>query len=228
MTTTGEQLAVLFDMDGVLIDSYEAHFESWQVVAGKRGRTYTEADFVAGFGRTSRELIREQWEGASEWTEEQVAELDEEKETAFRDILDKKFPAMEGGQELISHLYKSGFQIAVASSGPRENVEFVIDRLGIRSCLSTVITGNDVTKGKPNPQVFQLAAQGVGVPNPLCCVIEDAPAGVAAAKAAGSACIGLIRTTGYTVNLDDADLLVTTLRDITPEKITELIQSQQG
>ncbi|QDU81673.1 Phosphorylated carbohydrates phosphatase [Polystyrenella longa] len=222
------QLAVLFDMDGVLIDSYAAHFESWQVVAKQRGGTYTEEEFVAGFGRTSRELIREQWNGAENWSEDEVAQLDNDKEAAFRDILNENFPAMPGGRELIFDLYERGFRIAVASSGPRENVQLVIDRLEIGSCLSAVITGNDVTKGKPDPQVFQLAAQGVDVPNPLCCVIEDAPAGVAAANAAGSSCIGLVRPGKYSVNLDDANLIVSHLNEINPAKIAELIQSRQG
>ncbi|MEZ6045661.1 MAG: HAD family phosphatase [Planctomycetaceae bacterium] len=183
--SSDSQMAVLFDMDGVLIDSYKAHYESWQVIASERGRTYSEEDFVAGFGRTSREVIREQWEGAADWTEAQVAELDEAKEAAFRQILDRDFPAMPGATQLIRELHEAGFRIAVASSGPRENVELVIRRLEIAPYLSAVITGDDVTLGKPNPQVFLLAAEGVEVDIHQCCVIEDAPAGVAAAKAPG-------------------------------------------
>ncbi|MAT16574.1 MAG: hypothetical protein CMJ46_15040 [Planctomyces sp.] len=227
MTGSNDQLAVLFDMDGVLIDSYAAHFESWQVVAKDRGTVYTEEDFVAGFGRTSREIIREQWDGAENWTDEEVAELDQAKEVAFRDIIATNFPAMPGGRQLVFDLYERGFRIAVASSGPSENVHLVIDRLGISDCLSAVVTGNDVTKGKPDPQVFQLAASKVNVPNARCCVIEDAPAGVAAAVAAGSACIGLARPVRYTVDLSAADLVVPALEQINASNITELIQSKQ-
>src|SRR5580704_13113560 len=112
-----EPKAVLFDMDGVLIDSYRAHFESWRRVAREHSRDYTEAQFAAGFGRTSREVIAEQWQGEP-LSDERIAEIDRRKEAIFREIISGDFPAMDGAFELIESLVRAGFRVAVGSSGP--------------------------------------------------------------------------------------------------------------
>ncbi len=156
--------AAIFDMDGVLIDSYRAHFESWRRTAVERGRVYTEEQFAAGFGRTSREVIAEQWEGHGErLSDEQIARIDERKEGLFREIIAADFPAMAGAVELIESLVRAGFRVAVGSSGPRENVQLAIERLGIGKLLSAAVTGHDVKRGKPDPQVFLIAAERCGV-----------------------------------------------------------------
>lgn len=221
------QLAMLFDMDGVLIDSYQAHFESWQVVAAEYGRTYSEEEFVAGFGRKSQELIREQWEGAEEWSDQQVTELEEKKEAAFREIMKRDFPAMPGARQLMNDLHEAGFKIAVASSGPRVNVELVIDELGIRDILTASVTANDVTIGKPHPQVFLKAAEKVGVSPEFCCVVEDAPAGVTAAKAAEMMCVGFVQPVPMAQPLPDADVVISRLDQLTAENVRELILNRR-
>ncbi|HET6326735.1 MAG TPA: HAD family phosphatase [Planctomycetaceae bacterium] len=218
-----DRKAAIFDMDGVLIDSYRAHFESWQQVAVENGRVYTEVQFAAGFGRTSREVIADQWQGEP-LSDEQIAEIDRRKEWLFREIIGRDFPAMDGAVELIRALVQAGFGIAVGSSGPPDNVHLAIERLGIGRLLSATVTGADVKRGKPDPQVFLTAAERIGVPPARCVVIEDAPVGIEAARRGGMHAIG-VASTGRTVEqLRAADLVVHSLRELTPERFEEMLR----
>ncbi len=217
-------IGVIFDVDGVLIDSYHAHFQSWCQLASEIGRTCTEAEFVRGFGRTSRENIVEQWSDKS-WTVEEVRQLDDRKEWLFREIIRDPFPAMAGAADLIRSLHQAGFRVAAGSSGPPENVNLVIESLGVAEIVQCRITARDVTRGKPDPQVFQLAAQGLGLPASSCCVVEDAPAGIKAAHAAGIVCIGLASTGRTRPELDNAEYVVDSLSELTPTQIRNLIRN---
>jgi beta-phosphoglucomutase len=214
--------AVIFDMDGVLVDSYHAHFESWQIVAAEQGLALTEADFAAQFGRTNQEIIAVYW-GADRYTDDEVAALGNRKEAAFREILQADFPAMPGARELLLALHDAGFALAVGSSGPPENIELVLGALGARRLFGAVVTASDVTRGKPDPQVFLLAAERLGVLPGRCAVVEDAPAGIAAAKAGGMTGIGLASTGRTRRSLSAADLVVDSLGELSPRLIGKLI-----
>src|SRR6185503_16018782 len=137
--------AVLFDLDGVLVDSYAAHRRSWQMLAAEEGLPFSEEEFRQSFGRTSRETIPSFWPGRAS----EVARFDSRKEALFRTDIERNFPAMDGGSELVQALQAAGFALAIASSAPPENVELTIDRLGIRDSLGAVVTGCDVERGKP-------------------------------------------------------------------------------
>jgi beta-phosphoglucomutase len=213
---------VIFDMDGVLVDSYAAHWESWRQLGQTAGFDMTEAQFVATFGRTSREIIAEFWPHLAT-TRAQVAALDQQKEELFRAILAADFPAMDGAVELVDALHAAGFALAVGSSGPPENVALVLDKLKRQKKFAAVVTGMDVTRGKPNPQVFQLAVQQIGLAASRCLVIEDAPSGVAAAKAAGMKCIGLASTGRDPRSLRQADRVVSSLREVSADGIARII-----
>lgn len=217
-----QKAAVIFDMDGVLVDSYEAHFKSWQAVAADDGLAITEAEFAKTFGRTSREIIAALW-GEGRYGDEEIRALDQRKEAAFRELIDADFPAMPGAVPLLKALAEAGFVMAVGSSGPPENVELVLGRLDAGRLFQAVVTGMDVTRGKPDPQVFLTAAERLGVGAARCAVVEDAPPGVAAANAAGMKSIGFA-STGRTVDqLADADLTIRSLDDLSPAVVRELI-----
>jgi len=119
------QLAVIFDMDGVLVDSYRAHFASWLALARECGFEFTERQFAATFGRTSRDIIANLWPDPP--PDERIAEMDDRKEALYREIISKDFPAMDGARELIRALHAAGFKLAVGSSGPPENVAVALD-----------------------------------------------------------------------------------------------------
>ncbi len=216
------KLAVIFDMDGVLVDSYSAHFKSWQIVAAEEGHVITEADFALHFGRTSREIIAAYWP-ESGLSDAEIAALDDRKELAFREILKAAFPVMPGALDLLQSLHEAGFGLGVGSSGPPENVDLVLDRLEAKSLFGAVVTGADVTRGKPDPQVFLIAAERLGVVPRQCAVVEDAPLGIAAAKTAGMASVGLVSTGRARESLSDADLVVDSLAELSPEVLKRLI-----
>ncbi len=225
---TGEEnaVAVIFDMDGVLIDSYHAHYRSWLEMAKPEGLHFTEAEFATTFGHTSRKIIARFW-GEGRYDDAQIAELDERKEIAFRKIIEADFPAMPGAVELLRSLRAAGYRLAVGSSGPPENVAMVLEKLGATGLFDAVVTGADVSRGKPDPEVFLLAAQRLGVVPGNCAVIEDAPAGVAAANAAGMTSVGLLSTGRTRKDLAAAQAIVESLEDLTPQILHELIAKRQ-
>ena len=222
-----QQLAVIFDMDGVLVDSYHAHFKSWQLLAAGEGRTLTESEFAEQFGRTNREIITTYW-GANRYSDEQLAEMDDRKEAAYREILQADFPAMPGAGALLESLHHAGFGLAVGSSGPPENIELVLREMGIASLFGAVVTARDVTRGKPDPQVFLIAAERLGVAPGGCAVVEDAPAGVSAANSAGMASIALASTGRTRSQLARADLIIDSLDELSPETVRDLIERAGG
>lgn len=213
-----KQYAVIFDVDGVLVDSYQAHFESWQDVARQHEFSMTEAQFAALFGRTSRDIIRNLWPGHAA-SDEAVARIDDEKEAAYREIIVAEFPAMPGAVALIESLHAAGFALALGSSGPPENVELALDGLGHRHLFGAWVTGADVTRGKPDPQVFQVAAGRLDVSPERCAVVEDAAAGIAAANAAGMTSIALVSTGHSRGEYAEADHIVDSLDELSAELI---------
>ena len=209
-------------MDGVLVDSYDAHLESWLVMAKEQGQSFTKEHFDTVFGRTSFEIIAELWENC-DLSREAMMEMDDRKELFFREILEKNFPAMPGIQKLVTALDEAGFQLAVGSSGPPENVEFVLNALGLKDHFDAIVTGRDVTRGKPDPEVFLTAAAKVGVDPSRCVVVEDAPPGIKAAHAGGMRAIGLASTGRTPEMLAEAEMVVTSLESLTPESFDRLL-----
>jgi beta-phosphoglucomutase len=214
--------AVIFDMDGVLVDTYHAHYESWLAMAEPEGLSFTEAEFAPTFGRTSREIIAYFW-GDGRYTDAEIAALDAKKEAAFRRIIEADFPAMPGARSLLEELHDAGFALALGSSGPPQNVELVLERLGAGELFQAVVTGMDVTRGKPDPQVFLIAAERLRMPPRRCAVIEDAPAGVAAANAAGMTSVGLTSTGRTAESLAAANLVVGSLAELSAGVLRELV-----
>jgi beta-phosphoglucomutase len=215
--------AVIFDMDGVLVDSYAAHLASWQALAAEQGLRFGEDDFRATFGRTSREIMQATW--GDRVREEEIGRLDARKEALYRDRIREAFPAMPGAAELIDALAEAGFRLAVGSSGPPENVALALERLGRAERFAAKVTGADVERGKPDPQVFRLAGERLGVPPSGCIVVEDAPDGIVAARAAGMACVAVLSRGRAAADFREspADLTVERLADLSVESLSGLL-----
>ena len=219
------KLAVIFDIDGVLVDSYVPHFESWRMAGREWGFEMTESQFVFTFGRTSRDIIAHFWPHLA-GSPDEIATIDRRKESAYRAIIREQFPAMPGAIELIDELAEAGFVLAVGSSAPTENVALTIEKLARADKFAGVVSGSDVTHGKPDPQIYLLASSRIGVPPSRCLVIEDAPVGITAAKAAGMACIGLASKGHEIENLSHADHVVRSLSEISVPLVRQLIQGK--
>jgi beta-phosphoglucomutase len=216
------QLAVIFDVDGVLTDSYQPHFLSWQRMFNELGVEFTEETFRGTFGRTNRDIFGELYQGSL--SEEEIVRRGDRKEVLYREIITESFVPVPGAADLIDALADAGFKLAVGSSGPPENIQVTLEKLGRTSRFSAIVTGADVKRGKPDPQVFLLAAERLGMPPARCAVIEDAPQGVEAANRAGMTSIGLLGTTTRE-KLSHARIVVDQLAKLTPKKIAKLIEA---
>lgn len=214
--------AVIFDMDGVLVDSYAAHREAWRAMAAAEGLPFDEAKFRRLFGRLSRSIADALW-GPGRYTDAQLAGLNDRREAAFREIAAAAFPAMPGARDLLTALKAAGFALAVGSSGPPENVALVLDRLGVRPLFRVLVTGLDVRHGKPDPEVFLVAAARLGIAPARCAVVEDVPPGVEAANRAGMASIGMAGGDAPERDLSAARLVVHSLAEITPFVVRRLL-----
>jgi beta-phosphoglucomutase len=216
-----QRLGVIFDMDGVLVDSYRAHFEAWQRLGRELDRPITEAMFIPTFGLRNPEIFRTLWGDA--FSEADAERWGEWKEQVYRQIITERFPAMDGAPELLDALKSAGFALAIGSSGPPENVAAALHGLGRPDLFDATVTRDDVTRGKPHPEVFLKAAAKLGLAPGRCAVVEDALAGLEAAKAAGSVPIALTGTFKREDLAPLAALVVDSLRDLSPEKIARLI-----
>jgi beta-phosphoglucomutase len=215
--------AVIFDMDGVLIDSYHAHLAAWQRLGEELGRPITQEAFVPTFGRVNREIFHHLWGDA--FTDDDIRRWGDWKEVEYRRIVTEHFSGMDGAVELLDALKAAGFALAVGSSGPPENVEVVLRGLGRARLFDAVVNGREVACGKPDPEVFLKAAEKLGVEPGRCAVVEDSLAGLEAARRAGMTPIGLTGTFPRERLAETAALVVDSLRDLSPERIAALIDA---
>jgi beta-phosphoglucomutase len=185
--------AVIFDMDGVLVLSIEAHATAWRATAERYGRPMTHADFLRVNGMTNHDICTTLW-GPERATAEFIARVGDEKERAYRDAVRANLPLAPGLLPLLQQLAAAGARLAVGTSGPQENVDLILDQGGLRPCFLGVVHAGLVRRGKPAPDIFLRAAELVGVEPARCTVVEDAPTGVRAALAAGMRCVGVATT----------------------------------
>ena len=182
--------AALWDVDGTLVDTAELHFRAWSELARREGWAFDRAIFGAGFGRRNPEIIRTFF--APDATDAQVAELGEAKEVLYRAATERHgVDLLPGVAELLAGLAAAGWRQAVASSAPRGNLDLLLRLTGTAHYFGAVVSAEDVARGKPDPEVFQVAASKLGVPTNRCVVLEDAVAGVESATAAGMPCVAV-------------------------------------
>jgi beta-phosphoglucomutase len=220
---TKAQLGVIFDVDGVLLDSYQMHFQCWMSLAAEDGIVITESEFRSLFGRRGQEIARQVW--GPELSEQHIVSIHRRKQALYRESLQRNLPAMDGAVQLIDKLVEAGWVLAVGSSAPYANVEMTLEGLGRKQAFSAIVTGSDVTQGKPDPRVFLLAAQRMSLEPSHCAVIEDAPAGIAAAVAGGMTAIALLGT-ARADRFPQAHLVVDSLHQLSSKRIARLIQAQ--
>jgi len=212
--------AVIWDLDGVIADTAPYHQRAWQETFRKRGVKFTEEDFRQSFGLRNDTIISNILD--KEISQEEISGIAKEKEESFRRGIRDNIKPLPGVIKLIKSLDADKFQQAIASSTPQENIRLVTEGLDIRNYFQVIIGDEDVSEGKPNPQVFLLAAERLEVEPKHCIVIEDAVAGVSAAKRAGMRCLAVTNTNPRN-NLKEADLVVDSLEVITMSDLEGLL-----
>jgi beta-phosphoglucomutase len=180
--------AVIFDMDGVLIDSHPIHKKAWRRFLASAGKTVSDEqlDFVLD-GRKREEILTH---FLGPLTPQQVTEYGHRKEQLFREEA-RHVGMVAGIEKFLDEIEQANIPMAIASSGSSSRVRLLLDRPALRNRFAAVVTGDDVSQGKPDPAIFKKAAEAVGTPFPDTLVVEDAVAGVVAAKSVGMWCLAI-------------------------------------
>jgi beta-phosphoglucomutase len=221
-------LGILWDMDGTLVDTAELHFAAWLRVCKEQSRDFSRADFAATFGRRNPEIV--EFLFGKRFDAAQVAQLGERKEMFYRTEAAKGVSLLPGVRSLLQKWHRAGGKQGVGSSAPRANLSLILNRTTVASFMDAVVGMEDTQRGKPDPQVFLIAAAKLGLQPKKCLVVEDAVAGVQAAKAGGMKCLA-VRFVGHhsEANLKEAgaDRVVTSLQDVSVPDIVALLTSAQ-
>jgi len=190
MTQSHLVLAVLWDLDGTLLDSRELHWLAWRESLTGEGFLLSREQFDASFGQRNDATLAA-WLGPTA-DRADFARIAGEKEERYRRLVRKRGVELLPGVEMwLARLAAAGWRQALATSAPRLNVDAILEVLGMASVFAAVVTAEDVMQGKPDPEVFLVAARRLDAPVYRCVVVEDSPAGIEAARRAGMRCIGV-------------------------------------
>ncbi len=218
------KIGALFDWDGVIIDSHDQHEQSWFLLAEEIGKPMTRDLFKTSFGMRNAQIIPELFHWANPDDQESIQRLGDRKEALYREIIRRDgIEPLPGVADLLHSLKESRIPCAVGSSTPLENIDCLMDMLGFKKFFQAVVSAEDVDRGKPDPQVFLLAASRIQRAPENCVVFEDAHAGVEAGKRGGMKTIA-VTTTHPAGTLDDADLVVDSLAEVTLDAIASLLR----
>lgn len=210
--------AVLWDMDGTLLDSAEYHWLAWRDILAGESFDLAHDQFVATFGQRNDTILRD-WLGADLAISE-VARIGDAKEARYRALVQAGgITLLPGVERWLTRLQAAGWRQAIASAAPRANVEAIVAALGIAAYFDAISSAEDVQRGKPDPQVFLVAAERLEVLPQRCIVIEDAPAGLLGAQRGGMRAIG-VRSSHTDLQ---ADIVVDTLADLPDDAFERLI-----
>jgi beta-phosphoglucomutase len=216
--------AVLWDVDGTLVDTAELHFQAWVALAKAIDRPFTRADFAGTFGWRNPEIIPKLF--GSHYSPEEVAELGHRKEDLYRSEAEKGVSLLPGAADILSGVHSLGGQQAIGSSAPRRNIDLILRITGVSSHFAAVIAMEDTQRGKPDPEVFARGAKALGVDPARCVVLEDAPVGVQAAKAAGMRAVAVTFAQHHpadTLLAAGADLVVSSLEEVDAARLRGLL-----
>lgn len=216
-----EARAVLWDVDGTLLDSREYHWLSWREVLLAEGYPLTYEEFLASFGRRNDEILPLYF--GSDMSSADIDRISLSKEARYRALMQEGgVQPLPGVREWLQQLHETGWRQAVASSAPLLNVQAILKVLEIESFFEVVTSAEDVQRGKPDPQVFLVTAQKLGVAPKQCVVVEDAHVGIEAARQAGMRAIGVLSSHA---NLD-GDIVVQTLDQLPADAFDRLLHTK--
>jgi beta-phosphoglucomutase family hydrolase len=217
---TQEARAVLWDMDGTLLDSADYHWLAWREVLAAEGFELTRKRFAESFGRRNDATLRAYF--GEEFPLSEVERIGAIKEARYRELVRTRgVTFMPGVARWLARLNAEGWRQALASSASLENVEVILGALSIEDRFHAIVTAEDVSRGKPDPEVFLVAAARVSAPPPRCVVIEDSAAGIEAARRAGMPTVGVLSSHASL----ESDLTVSTLDELEEDAFDRLLTS---
>jgi HAD superfamily hydrolase (TIGR01509 family) len=212
--------AVLWDMDGTLIDSEEFHWISWRDTMANEGVPITREQFLASFGQRDDSIIP-RWLGVAS-TPERVEKISSAKEELYRDLIRRHgMKPLPGVRTWLHRLHEAGWLQAIASAAPRPNIDVVLEALSATRLFQGIVSADDVHHGKPDPEVYLIAASRLGAPPARSIVVEDAAAGVEGARRAGMRSIGISRNGKHL----PADIVVRSLELLDQNAFETLLNS---
>ena len=213
----------IFDMDGTLADTMPTHQLAWDTLMPELGVSVDRDDFFSwSAGLTNREIFPRLL--GSDITVDEVNRLSEHKESLFRELYRSQMTAVKGAEAFLQRTTTAGYRRGVGTAAPPPNVDLVLDGLNLRQHFQTIVCNTDVKHGKPDPEIFLLAAQRLGSRPEDCVVFEDAPAGIEAARRAGMACVVITSTLTreQIAALDDTRHVVHVVSDFTDPTLLAL------
>jgi beta-phosphoglucomutase family hydrolase len=215
-------LGCIFDWDGVICDSSAPHIEAWKMLAAEERLIFPEHLFKQSFGMKNEQIIPQLFKWTTDM--EEIRRIDKRKESIYRELVVKNgavtFPGVE---PFLTMLKEFDIPCVIGSSAPRANVTTSLDKLGFNDFFGSIVCGEDVMYGKPDPQIFLTAARNLGLSPSQCVVFEDAHVGIAAARAGGMRIVA-VTTTYPRASLAQADCVVDRLDEITLTRLKQLFE----
>jgi beta-phosphoglucomutase len=213
---------VIFDMDGVIVDTEPVHRYAYYKQFEELNIEVTEAMYTSFTGFSTRntfQTLKEQFQ-----LKHEVEDLIQRKRSIFNDAFDTKedLELLEGVRTLIEDLHQNGIQLILASSASKVTIDRVFSRFGLHDFFTHVVSGEDFPKSKPHPAIFEHAASLSVAPKESCIVIEDSTNGVKAAKAAGIFCVGYISEHSKDQNLAEADVIINHFKELNATSVKAL------
>lgn len=185
--------AAIFDMDGTMINNMEYHKKAWKEFAKRHGLDLTDEEFKEKMsGKKNDQIFKTIFD--KELSEEEIAKYTEEKESVYRELYAAHIEPVAGLHDVITALQSAGKKLAVATTAPKDNREFGFKALGLENVFEVVLGDEDVTKGKPHPEIYVETAKKLGIDPARCIVFEDTPPGIQSGKDAGMKVISILTT----------------------------------
>jgi beta-phosphoglucomutase family hydrolase len=205
----GQTSAVIFDMDGVIVDNMKYHKKAWEMFLKKYAPDMDVEEFSRHFGKVNKDLLKIVFQ--REVSDEEESRFGDEKEAFYRELYAKDVAPTDGLVKFLKELKENNVKTAVGSAAPKVNVDFVFEKTGLRPYFDVSTDANDVTRGKPDPEIYLKTAEKLDCPPEACLVFEDSVPGIQAGRNAGMRVIG-VATSHPADKLKDTEFVI---RDFT-------------
>ncbi len=207
----GQKSAVIFDMDGVIVDNMKYHKRAWEVFLKKYAPDMDVEEFSNHFGKVNKDLLKIVFQ--REVSDEEVSRFGDEKEALYRELYAEDVAPTSGLVDFLQELRENSVKTAVASAAPKVNVDFVFEKTGLRPYFDVSTDANDVTRGKPDPEIYLKTAEKLDCPPEACLVFEDSVPGIQAGRNAGMKVIG-VATSHPADKLKDTEFVIKDFTEI--------------